>query len=143
VDRFICYAVDRWARQQNHLGILFDEIETASVQLAFVTEQFENTAMGRFILAARAMVAEVEREKIVERTTRGKAERARLGKLPQATGKGIYGYRYNPETGTRELHPEQAPVVARIFAEFAAGASTMAITNRLNAEGIPTFSGKQ
>src|SRR5207249_3526626 len=33
VDAFVCYAVDRWSRQQNHLGILFDELETAGVRL--------------------------------------------------------------------------------------------------------------
>jgi site-specific DNA recombinase len=143
VDAFVCYAVDRWSRQQNHLGILFDELETASVRLEVVTEQFENTAMGRFVLAARAMVAEIEREKIIERTTRGKAERARSGRLPQGTGKGIYGYRYDPATGRRAIIAEQAAVVQELFTSFAAGASEMALANRLNERGVPTFSGKQ
>ena len=41
---------------------------------------------------------------------RGKVERARSGKLPQATGKGIYGYRYDKETGKREVVGDQAEV---------------------------------
>ena len=32
---------------------------------------------------------------------RGKEERARGGRMPQGTGRGIYGYRYDPATGRR------------------------------------------
>src|SRR5437763_1637473 len=78
--------------------VLIDEAEQAGARLEFVTEKFEDTAIGRFILAARAFVAEVEREKIAERTMRGKLERARSGRIPQAMGKGCYGYMYNPAT---------------------------------------------
>ena len=88
VDIVLAYAVDRLSRNQNNIGVLFDEVAQAGARLEFVTEDFEDTAIGRFILAARAFTAEVEREKIAERTMRGKAERARRGKLPQGTGKG-------------------------------------------------------
>ena len=81
--------MDRLSRNQNHVGVLFDEVEQTSVQLQFVTENFEDTAIGRFILSARAVIGEVEREKIAERTMRGKAERAKNGKIAQGTGKGI------------------------------------------------------
>ena len=97
--------------------------------------------MGRFILAARAFIAEVEREKIVERTMRGKAERARSGKIPQGTGKGCYGYRYHKETGQREIIAEQAAVVRRIFEDFCHNASCHGIANQLNLEGITAFGG--
>ncbi len=118
VDVVVAYAVDRLSRNQNHIGVLFDEVEQAGARLEFVTEKFEDTAIGRFILAARAFIGEVEREKIAERTMRGKAERARSGKIPQGTGKGIYGYSYNRETGKREIIPDQARVVRRIFEDF-------------------------
>ena len=85
----------------------------------------------------------VEREKIVERTTRGKKERARSGRLPQDTGKGCYGYTYVPETGRRVLNPEQAPIFVRIFEEFVAGKSCNRIANDLNADDIPTFTGRR
>src|SRR5436190_860530 len=70
VDVVIAFAVDRLSRNQNHIGVLFDEIEQAGARLEFVTEKFEDTAIGRFILAARAFIGEVEREKIAERTMR-------------------------------------------------------------------------
>jgi len=66
VDVVVAYAVDRLSRNQNHIGVLFDEVEQAGARLEFVTEKFEDTAIGRFILAARAFIGEVEREKISE-----------------------------------------------------------------------------
>jgi len=84
VDMIVTYAVDRLSRNQNHIGVLFDEVEQAGAKLQFVTEKFEDTAIGRFILAARAFIGEVEREKIAERTMRGKGERAKAGKIPRA-----------------------------------------------------------
>ena len=54
VDVVIAYAVDRLSRNQNHIGVLFDEVQQAGASLEFVTEKFEDTAIGRFILAARA-----------------------------------------------------------------------------------------
>jgi site-specific DNA recombinase len=88
VDVLVAYAVDRLSRNQNLIGVVFDEVERAGAKLDFVTEKSEESAVGRFILAARAFGAEVEREKILERTTRGKLERARLGRIPQAMGRG-------------------------------------------------------
>ena len=64
-----------------------------------VPARFEDTAVERFILTARDLVGEVEREKMGERTTRGKIERARSGRIPQAFGQGCYGYVHNPTTG--------------------------------------------
>ena len=77
--------------------------------MEFVTERFEDTAVGRFILAARAFIAEVEREKIVERTTRGKEQsEPGVGAFPQATGRGLYGYHYDRASGHRVVNDEQA-----------------------------------
>ena len=141
IDVLLAYAVDRLSRNQNHIGVLFDEVEQAGARLEFVTEDFEDTAIGRFILAARAFTAEVEREKIAERTMRGKAERARMGKLPQGTGKGMYGYSYDPDTGTRQIIDPQAAVVRRIFETFIAGRACNGIANDLNRDSVPAFSG--
>ena len=141
VDVVVAYAVDRLSRNQNHIGVLFDEVEQAGAQLQFVTEKFEDTAIGRFILAARAFIGEVEREKISERTMRGKAERARTGKIPQGTGKGIYGYRYIQETGQRKINEDQAVIVNRIFQQFCKGDGCSRIAGELNREGLTAFGG--
>jgi site-specific DNA recombinase len=143
VDAVLSYAVDRLSRNQNHIGVLFDEVSSSGLRLEFATETFEDTAVGRFILAARAFVAEIEREKIRERTMRGKAERAKAGRMPQGTGKGIYGYTYDQVSGRRIAAEPQASVVRRIFDEFAHGASIVGIANKLNEDGITAFLGKK
>jgi site-specific DNA recombinase len=141
VDVVIAYAVDRLSRNQNHIGVLFDEIEQAGARLEFVTEKFEDTAIGRFILAARAFIGEVEREKIAERTMRGKLERARSGRIPQAMGRGTYGYTYNQATGHREIEPFQAATVRRMFERYAETRSFSKVSNELNDNGIPSLEG--
>lgn len=137
----LAYAVDRLSRNQNQIGVLFDEAQNARVRLEFVTEKFEDSAIGRFILAARALVAEVEREKIAERTVREKTERARSGRVPQGTGRGIYGYIYDAANGKRDVHLDQAGVVRRIFDEFVSGAGVMRVAKDLNRAGIAAFGG--
>jgi hypothetical protein len=75
----------------------------------------------------------------VRRGQRGRVEAGRAG------GGGIgYGYRVvrrlgadgEPERGLREIDPEKAAVVRRIFAEYLEGRSAREIAARLNAEGI-------
>lgn len=47
--------------------------------LECVTEKVEDSPLGKLVMSLRVFAAEVEREKIVERTTRGKLERAKSG----------------------------------------------------------------
>ena len=77
----------------------------------------------------------------MERTQRGKAQRARSGKLPQATGRGIYGYRYDAAKGTRRIEPSEAAIVREVFEVFSTGASCNGIANSLNDRGVPAFGG--
>lgn len=79
IDVLLCYALDRLSRRQVHLAIVADECERVGARLAFVTEEFERSAVGEFIRAAKALAAEVEREKLIERTTlSGLGSRGRL-----------------------------------------------------------------
>ena len=100
VDVILAYAVDRLARNQTKLAVLLDEAQEAEVALECVTEKIEDTPLGKLVMSLRAFAAEIEREKIVERTTRGKIERARSGRIPQALGRGTYGYTYNQVTAS-------------------------------------------
>lgn len=135
----VAYAVDRLSRSQNHIGILFDEIATAKARLELVSETFEDTAVGRFILAARAFVAEVEREKIATRTKTGKRNRAAEGKYVYS--RPPYGY---TRTGKGEISIDEprAAVVRDIFSRFLEGASYRGIAVTLNDLGVPSSRGK-
>jgi len=142
VDVVLSYALDRLSRKQTHVGILVEEMEDQNVSLDFVTEKFEDTATGQLLRSVKAFAAEFEREKIAERTMRGKAERARSGRLPQATGRGMFGYIYDPTCGKRRIVPQQAIIVRRLFEEFASGASILGLASALNEESVRTMHDK-
>ncbi len=137
----VAYAVDRLSRKQAHLAIVADELEQAGVRLEFVTERFEETAVGEFIRNAKAFAAEIEREKIGERTVRGRIERVKAGKLIPG-GKPLYGYRWKDETkGALVIDEPTATVVRRAFAEAAGGKGLRQIAADLTHDGIPTPTG--
>jgi site-specific DNA recombinase len=76
----LCYALDRLSRSQVDTAILVDCIESAGASLALVTEDFEKSATGTFLRGVKAFAAELEREKIAERTQRGRHARVTSGK---------------------------------------------------------------
>ena len=79
VQRPVAYCLDRLSRSQIHTAILMDEADEAGAHWEFATEVYEDTPLGRFIMAAKAFVAELEREKIRERTIGGRRARVAAG----------------------------------------------------------------
>jgi site-specific DNA recombinase len=141
-DVMIAYALDRLSRSQVDTAILIDRIETAGASLQLVTEDFEKSATGTFLRGAKAFAAELEREKISERTQRGRRARVANGK-PIPGGKPPYGYVWADAEKTRlGPDPETAPVVRSIFDQALAGASLRAIVANLDARGTPTPYGR-
>nr|MDP9362734.1 recombinase family protein [Chloroflexota bacterium] len=81
VDVLLAYDPDRLARHQTHLGMLYDDCERVGARIAYVTvEDFDDTPIGRFLRNALAFAAEMEREKIKERTWRAIKSQARQGR---------------------------------------------------------------
>ncbi|MGE3913803.1 MAG: recombinase family protein [Chloroflexota bacterium] len=147
----VSYSLDRLSRKQTHVAILADEFEAVGCHLKFVTEDFEEGPVGTFIRGAKAFAAELEREKIKERTGRGRRERVESG-LPMPGAKAPYGYRWMPDIvvpGKKartskpalEEDPVTSWVVRRIFDEAATGRGQQAIADDLTADGIPTPTG--
>jgi len=141
VQALVCYAVDRLARDPIHVGIVAEECAKHEVELVFVLEPLDSSPEGALIRYVKGYAAQIERERIKERTLRGKRSRARMGFIVQATGKGIYGYRYVPESKKRVIYEPEAQVVRRIFDACLRGDSCYAIAVRLNEEGVTAFGG--
>jgi len=137
----LCHATDRLARNPIHLAIIAEECQKNGTDLVFVTEPLDNSPEGQLIQFVKGYAAQIEREKIRERTIRGKQMRAVQGKLPQGTGKGAYGYRYDKSTGKRVVVQAEAEVIRKIFRMAASGCSVHGIAKQLTDEGIPSFSG--
>src|SRR5260370_7359844 len=81
--------LDRLIRSQTHVAILIEEMEHYGITLYSVKEVIDDTPMGKFARMVLAFVAEMEREKIMDRTITGKVNKTREGKV--ATGpKALY-----------------------------------------------------
>jgi len=154
VNVILSYAIDRLSRSQSHLAIIMDDAARHGCGVDFVTEKFEDTPVGRFILSAKSFAAEIEREKIGERSTRGMRGRSTMGKLMPGC-RPPYGYRWvdapeaasDPEKGAYrkvalELDPEREPIVRRIFDEILSGGTLRGVADSLTRSGIPTVTGR-
>lgn len=141
VDVVVAYAIDRLSRNQAHLYIVVEEITDHGATVEFVTEDFADSAVGRFLRSAKAFASEIEREKIAERTLRGKLARAQSGKYSVGP-KAPYGYQFRDDAKTAlDVREDEALVVRRIYDEYLRGASMRQITRSLNDAGTPTASG--
>lgn len=138
IDAVVCYAIDRLSRDIAHLAVFGDECDRQNVKLLFVTESFDDSAEGKLIRSVRGYTAEIERQKIKERVTRGQKARVASGKLPHGSGK-LYGYTQDRETTARQIHPIESEIVKRIWNEaFHLGLGALTIARRLNREQIPS-----
>jgi site-specific DNA recombinase len=142
-DIVLAYDLDRLSRGgQVDTAIIIDRIEGAGASVAFVTLDFEQSETGALLRNVRAFAAALEREKIGERTQRGRRARVASGK-PIAGGKPPYGYMWADAEKTRlDPDPEAAPVVRSMFAQALAGESLRAIVANLDARGIRTPYGR-
>jgi site-specific DNA recombinase len=143
IDRLIIYTLDRLSRDPTHGVILTQELEKHGVKLEAVTEDVDNSELGKLITYIRGFAAKLEAEKIRERTMRGARARAKQGKIPiGGTGK-LYGYTYmkgkGEHEGIRYVDEEEAKWVREIYRWFLEEGLTLnAITYRLRALGVPT-----
>ena len=78
-----------------------------------------------------------------ERVRRGKAALAQSGVMPGGTGRGTYGYDFNPQERRRMVNEVEALVVRRVYTEFDEGKTIRAIAQGLNDEGVPSKQGNR
>src|SRR5579885_1318586 len=130
-------ALDRVSRDQADVATLFKHLRFAGVRIVTLAAGdiselhvgLKGTMNGLFL------------KDLAAKTHRGLRRRVEKGK---AGGGLCYGYRVvkkidaggEPIRGEREIAAEEASVVRRVFREFAAGKSPIAIATDLNRQGI-------
>ena len=82
IDVVVCYCLDRLSRDPGHGVIITQELEKHGVKLEAVTEDVDNSELGKLISYIRGYASKVEAEKIRERTMRGKKAKAKQGQIP-------------------------------------------------------------
>jgi site-specific DNA recombinase len=140
VSIIVVHDPDRLARKLALQLVLTDEFERAGARLEFVTTPAADNMEGRLLLNVRGVIAEYEREKIRERTMRGRREKARQGLI--VGGRRPYGYQ--AVQGNYEIDSEEAEIVRSIFKSLVQdGLSIRQIVERLNREGHPPHTAKR
>jgi site-specific DNA recombinase len=128
-------SLDRFSRDQEDTAGLFKRLTFAAVRIVTVSEG----DIGHLHVGLKGTMNALYLKDLAEKTRRGMRGRVEAGR---AGGGLCYGYRVVrvPEgqpRGQREVHPEEAAIVQRIFRAFVAGISPKAIAKALNAEQIP------
>lgn len=136
----IIYDIDRLSRSVPHLGILIDEFTRYNAKLFFVQSDFENSPEGMLLFSIRGYLAESERLKITERTTRGRIGKAKLGTL--SFKRKLFGY-YLDDEGKRRILESESETVKFIFSSFLSGKSLRAIAADLNESDIKPPAAKE
>lgn len=147
-DAVIVFAADRLSRNLAHLLILREEFNRAGVELHYTNRgKSQDTAESRLLENVEGVIAEFEREKIRERTRRGKIAKAKAGKWV-GTGRAPYGFRQvgKGADARLEIDEAQAAIVRRIVDMFLGRngyeqMSIRAISQQLFAQGVPTAYG--
>jgi site-specific DNA recombinase len=136
-DVVLAESLDRFSRDQEDTAGLFKRLTFAGVNIVTLAEGdithlhigFKGTMNALFL------------KDLAEKTHRGLRGRIEDGK---SAGGLCYGYRVvkalnggTVTTGEREIEPDEAAVVERMFREFIAGVSPKQIAKNLNREGVP------
>ncbi len=144
-DAAVVLSPDRLARNYAHQWLLIEEFEKLGLRWIFLQNPFGDSPQGKLLTQMQGMMAEYERAQILERTRRGRLEKARRGQfIPWAYR--CYGYRYLPKRHDSPpqvlIEPTQAENVRGIFRLLVEEQlSCRQITKRLNQSHTPPPSG--
>lgn len=140
----LIHSPDRLARKAVYQYLILEELEKAGIRPEFLNCPVDDSPESKMLLRMQGLFAEYERAKILERTRRGKLQRAREGAL--VGGHAPYGYRWIKRSEERRAHLEvveyAAAVVRRMYRLLVDDqTSTWAIARTLTNEGVPTSKG--
>jgi site-specific DNA recombinase len=135
-DIVLAEALDRFSRDQEDTAGLFKRLTFAGVSIVTLAEG----DITHLHIGLKGTMNALFLKELAEKTRRGMRGRIELGK---AGGGLCYGYRVVRQfqngmmtTGEREINPEEAAVVRRIFENYVAGISSKQIAKTLNSESV-------
>lgn len=134
----ILWKMDRFARNRYDSAMYKYKLKKNGVRLFYAKESIPEGPEGIILESVMEGYAEYYSENLSQNVKRGNYDSA----LEMKTlGVRVYGLRKSADDHF-EPDPATAPVVRRIFEEYAAGDRAKDIVDRLNAEGFRTINGK-
>lgn len=113
---------DRIARDVTYQTIIISEILKNKKQIIINGTDYIHNPENKFTLTVLGAVAELERAKIIERTSRGRQMRLQQGNI-MGSGTNVFGYDYHKKTEFKPAHytinEEEAKVVKYVFETYA------------------------
>ena len=134
----ILWKTDRFARNRYDSAMYKYKLKKNGVRLCYAKESIPEGPEGIILESVMEGYAEYYSENLSQNVKRGNYDSALELKT---LGVRVYGLRKTADDHF-EPDPETAPVVRRIFTEYAAGERAKDIVDRLNAEGFRTRNGK-
>src|SRR6185503_4688586 len=138
-DYVVAEALDRISRDQEDVAAIYKRLLHSDVRLLTLAEG----EISELHVGLKGTMNALFLKDLAQKTRRGQRGRVEAGKIP---GGNSYGYRIirtllddgSVTTGEREINPEEAGIVTRIFKEYAEGMAPRQIATRLNLEGVPS-----
>ena len=142
VDALLAWHPDRLGRNPLDGGRLIHALDSeALTTLKFPTFWFENTPQGRFMLAVSFGQAKLYVDDLSVNIRRGIRQKLRRGEFP---GKPPVGYTNEPRLRTIVIDEEKAPLVRRMFEDFATGRFTVRqLRDRVTTWGLLSIRGQR
>ena len=138
-DVILVWKLDRFFRKTRYLLNAIEELKEMDIGFIATTQAEVDTTktMGKFMLGLLGIIAEMERDLIIERTGIGRMEAANAGKF--VGGMHTYGYDIDEQTQKITINPETSKIVRLIFKWFVKDRlNSYQVQQRINAMNIPT-----
>lgn len=141
VDYFIVHKVDRFMRNSDQHGVMQAFLNKYGTKLRSVSEQIDETPMGRAMGGMLAVFAEFDNNVRSARSKSGMVEKVTRGEWVWAAP---LGYKRLTKGGNLIVDDEVAPYVQEIFEEWVKGThSFRSLAEHMNARGFRTRMGKK
>ena len=136
IDTVVVYKLDRLSRSQFDTLYLIEKVFLVNnTDFISMTENFStNTPLGRAMIGFLAVFAQLEKDKINERTIMGKEARAKEGKWGGGSSEPI-GYDYNPQTEILEVNEYEKMQILEAIDLFLKGIPLRAICRVFESKG--------
>lgn len=136
VDKVVVYKLDRLSRSQFDTLYLIEKVFLANdTDFVSMTENFSTMSpLGRAMIGFLAVFAQLEKDKINERTVMGKEARAKEGKWGGGSSVAV-GYDYDPVTEELIVNDYEKMQILEIDDLFIKGTPIRTIANILNDKG--------
>lgn len=134
----IVWKLDRFARDRYDSAMYRHKLKQNGVRIYSAMENISESPEGIILEGMMEALAEYYSANLAENVKRGLYDSALDRKI---LGSPTFGYRRGSD-GKYEIDPATAPIVKRVFLEYASGKPYMDIIKDLNAEGIRTVKGR-